>query len=38
MFKNCIQIGFIHLGFPSAAGNSMTDTNALDKDHKIMKK
>lgn len=38
MFKNCIQIGFIHLGFPSAVGKPMTDINALDKHHKIMKK
>lgn len=38
MFKNCIQIGFAHLGFPSAVGKTMTDINALDKDHKIMKK
>lgn len=38
MFKNCIQIGLIHLGFPPAVGKSMTDINALDKDHTIMKK
>lgn len=38
MFKNSIQMGLIHLGFPSAVGKSMTDINTLDKDYTITKK